>query len=104
MFFIVSSIFIVSSFWKKPNLYSLLHSNYRPISKWSFFYKVLEKVISTQLIAFMNNNNIFNSFQSDFSFSYMAPLPHRETAPVKVSTDFSFFCKALCVCYKKSAI
>lgn len=52
---------------KKPHLDPLSLSNYRPISNSPivFLCKVLEKVISSQLISFMNNS-VFNSFQSGF--------------------------------------
>ena len=34
-------------------------NHFRPISKLSFLSKVLEKVVSTQLIAFLDNNELF---------------------------------------------
>ena len=38
----------------------------RPICKLPFLSKVLEKVVSTQLLAFVSHNNLFEKFQSGF--------------------------------------
>lgn len=72
---------IIHLLLKKPNLDPLPLSNYRPISKLSFLSKVLEKVISSQLISFMNNS-VCKCFQSGFR-----ALHSTETGPVKVTND-----------------
>ena len=63
---------IISLILKKPNLDSLNSSNYRPISNLSIHYKVLERVVSSQLITYLTANNIPNIFQSAY-------LPHKST-------------------------
>ena len=54
------------------NLDSLNSSNYRPISNLSIHSKVLERVVSSQLITYLTSNNILNIFQSAY-------LPHKST-------------------------
>uniref|UniRef100_A0A3Q3PY07 Reverse transcriptase domain-containing protein n=1 Tax=Monopterus albus TaxID=43700 RepID=A0A3Q3PY07_MONAL len=51
---------------KKPNLDSTVLSNFRPVSKLPYLSKILEKTIFTQLQTFLENNGIFEKFQSGF--------------------------------------
>lgn len=67
---------------KKPNLDLSILNNFRPISKLPFLSKVLEKVVSTQILAFMCHNNIFEKFQSGFRV-----LHSTETVLLKVTND-----------------
>ncbi len=64
---------------KKPNLDPLALSKYRPISKISL---ELEKVIASQLIAYMSTNSIFDNYQSGFR-----ALHSTETTLIKVTND-----------------
>ena len=51
---------------KKPKLDPSDVNNFRPIPKLSFLSKVFEKVVSSQLLTFMAQNNLFERFQSGF--------------------------------------
>ena len=54
---------VISPILKNPNFDSLNSSNYRPISNLSIHSKVLERVVSSQLITYLTANNIPNIFQ-----------------------------------------
>ena len=57
---------IISPILKKQNLDPNSFSNYRPISHLPLLSKILERIVSKQLIAHVNKNNLFDPFQSDF--------------------------------------
>ena len=67
---------------KKPQFNSLSPSNYRPISNLSIHSKILERVISSQLITYLTTNKIPNIFQSAY-------IPHKytESALTLITSD-----------------
>ena len=66
--------------------------NYRPISLLSPFSKVIEKLIKSRLISFLNKNHILNERQSDFRekhttmFSLIDELPK---ASIILTTNYT---------------
>ena len=63
---------VITPILKNPQLDSLSPSNYQPISNLSIHCKILERVISSQLITYLTTNKIPNIFQSAY-------LPHTST-------------------------
>ena len=63
---------VITPIFKKLHLKSLSPSNYRPIFNLSIHSKILERIISSQLITYLTTNNIPNIFQSAY-------LPHKST-------------------------
>ena len=57
---------IISPILKKQNLDPNSFSNNRPISHLPLLSKILERIVSKQLIAHVNKNNLFDPFQSAF--------------------------------------
>ena len=51
---------------KKPGLDSEVLKNYRPVSNLSFLSKIIEKVISTQLVTYIVDNGLTDDFQSAY--------------------------------------
>ena len=73
---------IVTPLIKKFGLDQDTFSNYRPVSNLSFISKLIEKLVSIQLIAHLVANNLYESFQSAYR------SPHStETALLRVLND-----------------
>ena len=64
---------------KKPGLDSEVLKNYRPVSNLSFLSKMIEKVISTQLVAYIVDNGLTDDFQSAYKCGHST-----ETALLRV--------------------
>ena len=67
---------------KKSSLDHELYANFRPVSNLRLLTKVTEKVVATRLIAYLQNNNLFEPFQSAYKQFHSC-----ETALVWVQND-----------------
>ena len=76
---------VVKPLIKKPGLDPADLANFRPISKLSFMAKILEKIVCSQLMAFLDEHNILEVFQSGFK-----TLHSTESALLKVFNDIFF--------------
>lgn len=59
---------------KKTNLDPAIVSNYRPVILLPFMCKILEKVVLTQLLSFLEANHIYEVFQSGFRSLYSTEI------------------------------
>ena len=57
---------VVQPLIKKTALDPTVLANFRPISKLTFLSKILEKTVHSQLMAFLEEHNILEVFQSGF--------------------------------------
>ena len=73
---------VVQPLIKKPALDPAVLANFRPISKLLFLSKILEKVVHSQLMAFLEEHNILEVFQSSFK-----TLHSTESALLRVFND-----------------
>ena len=69
---------IIKPILKKPYLDPDVLTNYRPISQLPILSKIMERVVSRQLINYLENNNLLDYFQSAYrkSFSTETALTH----------------------------
>jgi hypothetical protein len=67
---------------KKPTLDADELKNYRPISNLTYLSKLLEKVVHRRLIEYLDNEDMFSSFQSGYRKFHSC-----ETAITKISND-----------------
>ncbi len=73
---------VVQPLLKKQGLEEGCLDNYRPVSKLSFLSKLLEKVVYSQLISFLNEAKLTEPLQSGFSAQHST-----ESALLKVFND-----------------
>ena len=73
---------LVRPLLKKKGLQSDNLANYRPVSNLAFLGKVIEKVIVSQLLIYMRNNNLQDELQSAYKKGHSC-----ETALLKVMND-----------------
>uniref|UniRef100_A0A3P9BFF7 Reverse transcriptase domain-containing protein n=1 Tax=Maylandia zebra TaxID=106582 RepID=A0A3P9BFF7_9CICH len=78
---------VVQPLLKKPGLDHTVLANYRPISKLPLVSKVLEKIVFSQLKDFLDENGIFEVFQSGFK-----TLHSTESALLRVFNDILLAC------------
>ena len=73
---------VIRPLLKKSNLSPANLKNYRPVSNLVFLSKVLEKIVSKQLVDYINTETLYDPLQSAYRVGHSV-----ETALVKVKSD-----------------
>jgi hypothetical protein len=73
---------LVTPLLKKPSLDPLVLSNYRPVSNLTFVSKVVERVVSKQLMIHLHHHDLYPKFQSAYRQNHSV-----ETALLRVHND-----------------
>ena len=73
---------VVRPLLKKPSLDPNCLKNFRPVSNLPFFSKLLEKIVLSQIIQHLNQNNLLDPHQSAYRAGHST-----ETALLKVAND-----------------
>ena len=75
---------VIRPLLKKPSLDYQEFKNFRPISNLTFLSKVIEKVVALQLVDYIDNNGLFEVFQSTYRAHHST-----ETALLRVYNDIA---------------
>ncbi|XP_033127866.1 uncharacterized protein LOC117125477 [Anneissia japonica] len=73
---------IITSLLKKSTLDPHSFINYQPVTNIPFVAKIIEKVVCSILVKFLNSNNLFDSYQSAFRKAHST-----ESAVMKVNNN-----------------
>ena len=73
---------IIKPLLKKPSLDPNMMSHYRPVTNIAFISKIIEKVVADELMHFVDENNLFELFQSAYR-----KLHSTETTILKIHND-----------------
>ena len=73
---------VVKLLLKKHYLDSDIFNNFRPVSNLTFLSKLIEKVIASRMVAYLQDNSIMQKFQSVYKTKHST-----ETALLKVYND-----------------
>lgn len=78
---------VVQPLIKKPGLDPADLTNFRPIFKLSFLAKILEKIVYSQLMAFLDEYNILEVFQSGFKTLHSTESALLKVCNILLATD-----------------
>ena len=61
---------IIKPILKKISLDPYVLKNYRPISQLPIISKIMERIVSREIIYYLEDNNLLDPFQSEYKKSY----------------------------------